>query len=286
MKNHDFLPQNLSRGNWTWTPFFTLAFLLGLLAPPAALAQISTWTGGGTQTPTTGWSQAANWGGTALASGNALVFQGSTGLANGDDIGGALSVGGLTFASGAGAFTMGSTSGDSIVLTFAAAITDNSSTSEIISLPITLSAVSQTVHVVGGGSLTISGLISGASDGLALSGSGTLTLTGAAAGANTYTGATSVQGGTLALDFTQGGSTPVANIISSSSALTLGGNLAVKSASGSTAQTFASMALAGSSQVSASGTGVPTVTFGTFTVGTGANVVFNGPVSPHFSPIY
>ncbi|MGD1085374.1 MAG: autotransporter-associated beta strand repeat-containing protein, partial [Verrucomicrobiota bacterium] len=275
MKNHKSLPHNLSRKNSAWSPLFALAFLAGLLAAPAAFAATGTdtWTG---QAGTANWAD-ANWTGVnnPPLTGDTLAFGtvGSGGATLDNNIGSA-SFQALTFNFGAPAFTLG---GNSVQLF--GGLTDDASSAEIISLPIILTGASQTVDVVSGASLTISGMISGPSDGIALTGGGVLTLTGAAAGANSYTGATAVRGGTLALDFTQGGSTPTANIISSSSTLSLGGNLAVKSASGSTAQSFASTALAGSSQVSVSGTGVPTVTFGTFTVGTGASVVFNGPVT-------
>ena len=67
---------------------------------------------------------------------------------------------------------------------------------------------------------TYSGVLSG-SGGLAKIGSGMLTLTGS----NSYTGGTSVKGGTLLLDFSAAGA-PAGNIINyaaNSSALTLGG---------------------------------------------------------------
>ena len=87
------------------------------------------------------------------------------------------------------------------------------------------------------GTGTISAVISGAGFGFTKTGAGTLTLNSSAA--NTYTGPTSVTGGTLTLDFANL-ATPT-NLISSSSALSLGsGTLSVlgKSA-GATSQTFA-----------------------------------------------
>jgi autotransporter-associated beta strand protein len=81
----------------------------------------------------------------------------------------------------------------------------------------------------------------------AISGSGAASLLGGAltlGGTNTYLGATSVSSGTLTLDFTQAGA-PTTNIISSSSALTLGGSTlnVIGNASTTNSQTFAGLAL-------------------------------------------
>ena len=124
--------------------------------------------------------------------------------------------------------------------------TNNATALQTVNLPVALAA-SQNINVTGGGSLTVNSIISGSGYGLAKTGGGALTLTGEAAGADTYTGATAVNGGTLLLDFTQGGSTPrSANIIAAASPLSLGGGvLSLKSASSSTSQTFADTAVAG-----------------------------------------
>src|SRR4029453_19289837 len=79
-----------------------------------------------------------------------------------------------------------------------------------------------TIDVTSGTTVTYGGGISNngaGTGGLTKSSFGGLTLSGA----NTYTGPTAVLVGTLTLDFTQPTS-PVSNIISSSSALTLGGS--------------------------------------------------------------
>jgi len=128
---------------------------------------------------------------------------------------------------------------------------------------------------------TISGIISnGTATTMALSkvGTGYWTLTGA----NTYTGATTIGGGTLKLDFTASGA-PSTNIIAAGSALKMnGGTLQIVGASGGSTQTFASTSFTGStggqSVISAapvSGT-IPIVNLGTLTGSQGALVRFDG----------
>ncbi|WP_246677279.1 MULTISPECIES: autotransporter-associated beta strand repeat-containing protein [unclassified Mesorhizobium] len=83
------------------------------------------------------------------------------------------------------------------------------------------------------GSATYAGVITG-TGGLTKLGASTQTLTGA----NTYSGATSIGGGTLALDFTAPGA-PTNNIVSISSALNMsGGTLTVKGGTGTNSQSF------------------------------------------------
>ncbi len=126
----------------------------------------------------------------------------------------------------------------------------------------------------GNGSGTFSGTLSGsgtnATDGtqeggifsLVKIGTGTQTLTGA----NTYSGGTTVNGGTLALDFSAAGA-PAANILSSSTALTVGGGtLRITGKSGATnTQTFNGTTGAGTLQLAQNGAASLDVSLGAIT---------------------
>jgi autotransporter-associated beta strand protein len=201
-----------------------VAALLGCSTLQAAT---STWTGG--SGANSNWSTAANWGGTATANGNALVFGGTTRLTpNNDTLTGISS---LTFSAGAGAFGLGGNA-----LTISSGVTNNATNLETVNNTLTLtasqtwtetstggltfaavnlsnSATSNTLTVSGGAATSITGIIANGgtstAGALTYSGTGTLTLTGA----DTYGGATTISSGTLQIG--NGGAT--GNITSSSS---------------------------------------------------------------------
>jgi len=143
-------------------------------------------------------TQVASWGGTLPASGDAAAWT-STSLGAGLTLPSALpATGSLSISvtgalsdidiTGAGTLTLGSSGVD----------LSASAVNMSIATPITLGA-SQTWTVNSGKTLTASGVISGPGFGITKAGAGTLTLAG---GANTYSGATTVNGGTLVLDYT------------------------------------------------------------------------------------
>lgn len=117
---------------------------------------------------------------------DALQFAGSTQTTPTNNISG-LTVGSITFNSGAAAFTVG---GTSITLN-AGGITNSSSNLQTVSLPIALGATA-TINAASA-NITMSGAISGTGNGITKTGANTLILSGA----NTYSGLTTVSAGTL-----------------------------------------------------------------------------------------
>ena len=158
----------------------------------------------------------ANWSGAnnPPIAGDSLSFgpAGSAGTALNNNSA-ATSFAGLTFNNTAAGYTI---AGNSITLS--GGVVDNSVNPETLNLPLALSATAN-VGVGAGGVLTLGGVISGTAFGLTATGLGTVGLNGSVA--NTYGGATTVNAGTLLLDFANFGAT--ANLISAASSLALGG---------------------------------------------------------------
>ena len=249
-----------------------------LLAGACSLkASTETWTGGGSDNL---WSDANNWSGV-----NATPQPGDTPTFGTVGAGGATlnndipsgSYLGLTFNASTPSFTL---NGNSITTTNG--IVDNSPNLEIVNLPIVLGADLQSVNVANSaGSLLLGGVIDdgGNGYGITTTGGGTVTLTNN----NTYTGTTTVNAGTLKLDFNAAGAAD--NIVSSSSALafgggtlTINGNASSVSSQTGNGTTFSS----GANVISvapASGSTVPNLALGALTYDAGATVEFIGPTN-------
>jgi autotransporter-associated beta strand protein len=139
------------------------------------------------------WTNAANWGGVAPASNDALYFAGGSGLANTNNFTVTNSYTGLTFNSGAGAFTL---AGSPIILSNG--LTNNSSQSQAINLDIQCGDL--TVRVGNGGTVVLNGSLRSDTGALTKFGPGTLALNGI----NNYPGGTTIRQGTVSLRNTDG----------------------------------------------------------------------------------
>jgi autotransporter-associated beta strand protein len=148
-----------------------------------------TWNGGGN--PNFTWSTLSNWSTSqAPANNQSVLFSGSIGLTNSNNIAN-LSLASMIFSNSAGAFSI---SGNSIQIT--GAISNYSTATQTISLNLGLSGGNQAVNAVAG-KVILNGAISDGGAGLGISTGGTGTVVLGAA--NTYSGPTNVNGGSLNL---------------------------------------------------------------------------------------
>ncbi|MGA3182198.1 MAG: Ig-like domain repeat protein, partial [Verrucomicrobiota bacterium] len=238
-----------------------------------------TWNGAGADN---NWQTLLNWApGSANMPpipGDALFFSGMTRLSPNNNYPAGTSFNGLTFNPGAGAFVLGGFS-----ITNTGQLADNATSAETINFPIYLST-NENISVISGGTMTINGPIVGAGLGLIKSGGGLVTLTGESAGANTYSGGNTINSGTFTLDYSEGGSTPAANLIVGGALSMGGGALYMKGSSTLTnSQAFASTTFTGGSStvVVAPASGTVTISnnlaLGALTYSPGATVMFVGP---------
>jgi autotransporter-associated beta strand protein len=141
-----------SSTNVAGTTIALIVFLASnLIIIPSADAQ-NTWDGGGTDS---NWGTADNWDDNLVPSFPvALIFGGSTRLDPVNNLAGPTTLTGLTFASGAGAFTL---SGNAITLS--GTITSDNTASNIINIDINRSG--SNLKIGNGSSLELAGVISG-----------------------------------------------------------------------------------------------------------------------------
>jgi autotransporter-associated beta strand protein len=193
----------------------TVALLTsGVLASTTASAAVFTWSGGGANTS---WSTTANWsGGTAPTTGNDLRFNNSTRTTNINNIG-SLSIGTITFANPAGAFTI---SGSAINL---GSITNSSANTQTLSLGV-IQSTSGTYDA--SSNITLSGSLSGSGN-ISKTGAGTLALNGASKSG--YTGTVTVSNGTLSFGTAGMLNGNVIMQADTTLATSFGGNLTLKS---------------------------------------------------------
>lgn len=243
------------------------------------------WTGAG---GTANWSLAGNWdpasSNTPPASGDTPAFGtvGAGGAALNNDISGGSYLG-LQFDTGAPSFIL---NGDPISTT--GGIFDNSTNLQTINFGIVLSNASHSLFSTNGGLLVINGMISDAGQGcgITLSGWGTVSL----GETNDFTGATTINAGTLELDFdslsASSGGMLSNNIINIGSPLSFGGG--TLDVNGSTlvlgagfdttnTQSFDNTTFAaGNSMITFSGGTNATLELGALAETLGATVVING----------
>ena len=252
-----------------------LLLLTGALSLKAATG-VDTWTGAAGDN---NWNTPGNWTGvnTPPATGDTPTFgsQGAGSLTLNNDISGGSFLG-LTFNANAPSFIL-----NGYQITTTGGLVDNSANLETVNIPIIMSGT-HTVNAVSGGTMVLGGVISqSGTSGITKTGGGTVTLNGSAV--NSYAGATTVNAGTLLEDFSNISPGSTANLISSSSALALGGGtLQINGNSAGSGQTFVSLTLnSGASTISAapaSGT-IPAVTLNAISKNAGGSVVFIGPAT-------
>ena len=183
---------------------------------PAAVGNTFVWNARAASTPTgtssISWTNGLNWDGGAApaATANAdIQFRDSAfGAATTSNVDTNYTIHSLTFLPTATVYTLTASSGVSLTIN-EGGLTQSSANAQTLNLPVVLGAA-QTWNVgTGAGTLAVNGVISG-TNGFTKTGAGTLTLGGSAA--NTYTGLTSVTGGTLALAKPDNGSPPTSAV--------------------------------------------------------------------------
>jgi autotransporter-associated beta strand protein len=179
--------------------FFALLSFIALMSSlaPRAYAATNTWTGQGAST-NGNWSAATNWGGTGPNGADNIIFAGTTGLTNTNN----LAVDGvnnvninLLFATNAGAFVLNGTNAtaSALILTGPGVLTNLSTNIQTINFGLTFQTDTANIDTASN-SVILNGIIAGTN--ITKSGFGTLFI----GGANTYSGNTTISAGTLQIN--------------------------------------------------------------------------------------
>ncbi len=254
------------------------------------------WDGGqssGTVADQDNWSKGNNWAGNiapATGAAKAIVMAGSVKTTN--DMDGAYILHSLLFRSDAGAFTINSSTGDTMTIR-GGGIYNESTSTQTIATSIALGANqawnaaagdlvfsganitngAYNLTITGDNDTLISSVFGGGSGALTKAGTGTLTLSGA----NTYTGATTVSAGTLiAANDTALGTTASGTTVASGATLALQNNITITGEDLALSGTLRNDSGANTYAGTISGTGGVTVAGGNLTLGGSAANTYTG----------
>ena len=202
---------------------FIAALAVSLATFTLTHAANKTWDGGGTDN---NWNTAANWNAAVNATGDTLIFGGTTRLINTNNV--VTSVKGITFNNNAGAFVLGGAAGfTSIILGGDIDNKGTNTTLQTIDLDLILDA-NRAITLNSSSRLQINGIISESGTGRQLTvnngagDDGTLILTGN----NSYSGVTTLKNGVLNIQHANAlGTTAAGTTISSGAALQIQGGI-------------------------------------------------------------
>ena len=249
-------------------------------------AAFRTWDGGASGGSAQNWSSKNNWdGNNTLVGGTTLRVEmaGTTQTTNTVDINYTLNT--LRFAAGAGtgAFTINAASG--AALTFGGSvpsIIQLATNAQTINAPLVFNSTT-VIETTGAGTLTLGGVISGASGGINKVGVNTLIL----AGANTYDGTTTINAGTvIAQNSSALGSTAGGTAVSSGAILQLENNISVGAEALTLDGSLRNASGANSYGGAISGSGTVTVNGGSLSLGGSAANTYTGATTVNTGTLY
>ncbi|MBU3665816.1 MAG: hypothetical protein FGM15_08080 [Chthoniobacterales bacterium] len=204
----------------------SVSLLAALSLPLSVHAANRGWTGTGAAT-NANWSLAANWGGTVPVAGDDLTFNVTTGLTNTNDLTSGILLRNITFGTAAGNFFL---SGNAIS---SEGSFNNNTTSgtNTLAFNIALTLASHGFNVATGGTMLVSGSISGASSAINLNSGNTALGTLILSGSNSFGGGVTVTEGVLDIRNNNAlGATAAGTTVLSGGELRLSGGITVNEA--------------------------------------------------------